>query len=117
MAIHSEAVPALSAGGLLARTQVRLVSTGTESICYRGEKDDESHWHNWVQYPFCLGYSNVAKVETISNGFAGFEISNRISSRSPHHQLLMVDADEAVRVPDNISDDGVKDTRCLRQLG
>jgi 2-desacetyl-2-hydroxyethyl bacteriochlorophyllide A dehydrogenase len=103
--LRSEDVPALSPGGLLARTQVSLISTGTESICYRGEMDDGSHWHNWVQHPFYLGYSNVAKVETIGDDVAGFEIGDRIFSGSPHHQLLMVNANQADRIPDNISDE------------
>ena len=105
VAIRSEDVPALSPGRLLARTRVSLISTGTESICYRGEMDDGTHWHNWVQYPFYPGYSNVAEVEAIGDGVAGFEIGDRIFSGSPHHQLPMVDADQAVRIPDNISDE------------
>jgi len=103
VAIRNEDVPELSPGKLLARTQVSLISTGTESICYRGEMDDGTHWQNWVQYPFYPGYSNVAEVEAIGDGVAGFEIGDRIFCGSPHHQLLMVDADQAVRIPDNIS--------------
>ena len=103
--LRSEDVPALSPGRLLARTQVSLISTGTESICYRGEMDDGTHWHNWVQYPFYPGYSNMAEVEAIGDGVAGFEIGDRIFSQSPHHQLLVVHADLAVRIPDDLSDD------------
>ena len=56
VAIHTEDVPARPDGRLLARTQASLVSTGTQSICYRGEMDNDHHWHNWVQYPLCLSY-------------------------------------------------------------
>ncbi|MDP7396332.1 MAG: zinc-binding dehydrogenase [Lentisphaeria bacterium] len=105
VAICNEDVPELSPGRLLVRTRVSLISTGTESICYRGEMDDGTHWHNWVQHPFHLGYSNVAEVEAVGDGVAGFEIGDRIFSGSPHHQLLMVDADQAFRIPDDISDE------------
>jgi 2-desacetyl-2-hydroxyethyl bacteriochlorophyllide A dehydrogenase len=103
--LRSEDVPSLQRGELLARTQVSLISTGTESICYRGEMDENSHWQNWVQYPFYLGYCNVAKIEAIGDDVEGFEIGDRIFSPSNHRQLAVVDATQAIKIPDNISDE------------
>ena len=61
--LKNVAAPSVPDDGILVRTQLSLISTGTESICYRGEMDEGSHWDGWVKYPFNLGYSNVGRVE------------------------------------------------------
>ena len=53
--LKQEEVSSPPEGGLLVKTQVSLISTGTETICYRSEMDDGSHWAGWVRYPFYLG--------------------------------------------------------------
>ena len=50
--LRSEPLPELPADGVAVRTRVSLISSGTETICYRGESDPGSHWHQSVRYPF-----------------------------------------------------------------
>ena len=102
--LRSEEAPALPVDGLLARTRVSLISTGTETICYRGEMDEGSHWANWVQYPFYLGYSNVAVVEQVGAQAEGFEAGDRIFSTSHHRQIIAVKSN-ALKIPASISDE------------
>jgi threonine dehydrogenase-like Zn-dependent dehydrogenase len=97
-------IPSLPADGLLARTQVSLISTGTECICYHGNHEPGSHWANWVKYPFNLGYSNVARVEQVGPQVEGYEVGDRIFTTSNHHQWIAVKP-PAVKIPDQISDE------------
>ncbi len=102
--LRSEAAPELPADSVLARTLVSLISTGTETICYRGESDEGSHWANWVKYPFYLGYSNVAVVEQVGPQAQGLAVGDRIFSTSHHHQFI-VPRGPAVKIPAGISDE------------
>ena len=82
--LNREEVPAVPRGGVLVRTRTSLISTGTECSCYRSEREDGSHWDDWVTYPFYLGYSNAGQVEAIGEGTEGFEIGDRVFSTSNH---------------------------------
>ena len=102
--LRSEEAPALPPDGLLARTLVSLISTGTESICYRGELEEGSHWANWVKYPFYLGYSNVAVVEETGAQVQDFSVGDRIFTMSNHREVIAVKP-PVVRIPTVISDE------------
>ena len=102
--LKNEEAPAVPPDGLLVRTQLSLISTGTETIGYRGEMDEGGHWENWVKYPFNLGYSNVGRVEEVGSGVKGFDVGDRIFSTSHHHQIAVVHG-EQVKIPDEISDE------------
>ena len=102
--LKNVAAPSVPDDGILVRTQLSLISTGTESICYRGEMDEGSHWDGWVKYPFNLGYSNVGRVEEVGAGMQGFEVGDRIFSTSNHHQIAVVRG-SAVKIPDDVSDE------------
>lgn len=99
-----QSIPTVPANGLLARTQVSLISTGTECICYHGNHEPGSHWAGWVQYPFNLGYSNVACVEQIGAEVQGYEIGDRIFTTSNHHQWITTPI-PVVKIPDTISNE------------
>jgi 2-desacetyl-2-hydroxyethyl bacteriochlorophyllide A dehydrogenase len=90
--------------GLLVRTRLSLISTGTECICYRSEMEEGSHWDDWVRYPFYLGYSNVGQVEEIGPETEGFEVGDRVFSTSNHHQITVARG-SAFRIPDGVSDE------------
>ena len=103
--LRHQPIPEVPADGLLARTQVSLISTGTECICYHGNHEPGSHWANWVnKYPFNLGYSNVARVEKIGSDVEGYEVGDRIFTTSNHHQWIAVKT-PVVKIPDAISDE------------
>ena len=99
-----EQAPVAPEGGLLVQTGLSLISTGTETICYRSEMDDATHWHGWVKYPFYLGYSNVGTVVELGKGAEGFDIGDRVFSTSNHRQYAAVGGG-AVRIPDGVSDE------------
>ncbi len=101
--LKSEPAPEAPEGGLLVQTRVSLISTGTETICYRSEMDDGSHWQGWVKYPFYLGYSNVGTVVALGKCTEGFDIGDRVFTTSNHRQYVVVGG--AVKIPDGVSDE------------
>lgn len=100
-----EELPPLEPGCFLARTRVSLVSTGTETICYRGEMDEDSHWAGWVQYPFYPGYSNVAEILETGEGVEGLQAGDRVFTIENHRQAFTRDRGNAIKIPDGISDE------------
>ncbi len=102
--LRSEPVPELPADGVAVRTTVSLISSGTETICYRGESDSGSHWHQWVRYPFHPGYSNVGLVEQTGAAVSGFAAGERVFTSSHHHQVAITRG-VPVKIPDAVGDD------------
>ena len=104
MELRTEPVPKLPADGVAVRTRVSLISSGTETICYRGESDPGTHWHQWVQYPFHPGYSNVGVVEQTGEAVSGFAPGERVFTNSHHHQVAIA-VGVPVKIPDAVGDD------------
>ena len=102
--LRDEPVPELPPDGVAVRTRVSLISSGTETICYRGESDPGSHWHHWVRYPFYLGYSNVGVIEQIGAAVSGFAAGERVFTTAHHHQVAVARG-TPVRIPDAVTDE------------
>ena len=103
--LKREPVQSLSGNGLIVETRTSLISTGTETICYRSEMDDGSHWQGWVKYPFYLGYSNVGTVTEIGKDVEGLSVGDRVFTTGQHRQFVSVGAAGAIRIPDSVSDE------------
>lgn len=97
--LKTEPTPEAPEGGLVVQTRLSLISTGTETICYRSEMDDGSHWQGWVKYPFYLGYSSVGTVVELGRGTEGFDVGDRVFSTSNHRQYAAVGGG-AVKIPE-----------------
>jgi len=94
-------------GQVRAQTLVTLISTGTESWCYRCEFDEDTNWASWVKHPFYPGYSNVAKVVEVGEGVAELSEGDRVFTCTNHRQLLNLDAasPSVIKIPDGVSDE------------
>lgn len=100
----TEPVGALPADGLLVKTRLSMLSTGTECICYRGELEEGSHWAGWVKYPFYPGYSNVGVVVEVGPAVKGFQVGDRIFCTS-HHQQYHIARPPSRKIPDEVNDE------------
>ena len=101
--LRQEQVSPLPEDGLLVRTRMSLISTGTECICYRGDLEEGTHWAGWVKYPFYPGYSNVGTVERVGEAVEGYEVGDRVFSTASHQQLHIVEP-PVNKIPDYIAD-------------
>ncbi len=102
--LRSESLPPLPEDCLLVKTQLSLISTGTESICYRAELEEGSHWANWVKHPFYPGYSNVGTVEQVGAAVEGVKEGDRVFSTANHKQYHIVKPPVTL-IPDDISNE------------
>lgn len=106
VAVEDRPVPDLGPGQLLLETTVSLISTGTESWCFRGVFDPGTSWAGWVTYPFLPGYSNVARVLAVSEEVSAYAPGDRVVGLLPHQQYSVTDPGALLgRIPDGISDD------------
>src|ERR1051326_1597024 len=104
---RSEELAPPAPGHMIVQTRGSLISTGTESWCYRGEFDADTGWANWVKHPFYPGYSNVGTVVQAGEGVKDFHEGDRVYSNASHRQFAAVPAtpDRAVKLPDHASDE------------
>lgn len=101
------------------RARTSLISTGTETFCLDGTFDDGTFWQEWVQYPFLPGYSMTADVEAVGEAVTGISVGDRVATSTPHEEVFLAAAGEAVVVPDDVSDDQAcwASLACTTQLG
>jgi len=102
--LRREDAPAVPNDGLLVRTSISLISSGTESICFRGDIEAGTHWANWVKYPFYPGYSNVGVVEQVGEATEGYKVGDRVFTTANHRQFHVVKP-PVTKIPDYIGDE------------
>lgn len=90
-------------GQVLVRTQLSLMSTGTENIVYNRLFDPGTHWDGWVKYPFYPGYTSVGIVETMGEGVSSLKIGDRVAYREPHRSHAVVNEADCYPIPDGLS--------------
>lgn len=104
--MHEREVADPGPGEVLIQTLVSLVSTGTESWCFRGVFEENTSWANWVKYPFQPGYSNLGRLLAVGEGGGGYQVGDRVCTSLPHAQYGVVEArDITAKVPDPLSDE------------
>jgi len=103
--VWREDVPEPRAGQILVGSQKSLISTGTECICLARKFAPGTHWDSWVKYPFHTGYSNAGRVLAVGEGVTKWKVGDRVACRWQHRQSFVIDADEALAIPDGVSDE------------
>ena len=101
--VATDQVPAPGPGEVRCRSEVSLISTGTEGACLRGEFDPGTNWADWVRYPFRPGYSMAAVVTEIGEGVAALAPGDRVASWAPHAEVFRWPAAEVYPVPAGVS--------------
>ena len=92
-------------GEVRIRTQVSLMSTGTENIVFNRLFDPGTHWDNWVKYPFCPGYSSVGIVDQVGEGVDALKIGDRVAFRTGHRSHAIMEANRCYPVPKEVPSD------------
>ena len=81
------------------RTQVSLMSTGTENIVFNRLFDPGTHWDWWVKYPFYPGYASVGTVEEIGSGVKNLKVGDRVGIRGNHRSHQDVKEEDCFPIP------------------
>ena len=77
VALETAALPPLGSHDVLVRTEVSLISAGTELTNLLGDREDQP----FPKYP---GYSNVGVVERTGDQVADFAVGDRVLSNGRH---------------------------------
>jgi 2-desacetyl-2-hydroxyethyl bacteriochlorophyllide A dehydrogenase len=93
------------AGQVLLRTNLSLMSTGTENIVFNRLFDVGTHWDNWVKYPFHPGYSSVGVVEAVGEGVETLKPGQRVAYRASHRSHAIENAIDCIPIPDSVPDE------------
>ena len=117
--LPESAVPDPGPHEVRCRARTSLISTGTETFCLEGTFDDGTFWQEWVQYPFLPGYSMTAQVEAVGDAVTGVAVGDRVATSTPHEEVFLAAAADAVAVPADVSDDQAcwASLACTTQLG
>lgn len=103
--LRKEPVRDPAAGEVVIRANKTLISTGTEGICLGRLFEPGSHWDQWVKYPFSPGYSMAGEIVAVGEGVTGFQVGDRVASRSPHRQYVVTGTARLAPIPAGISDE------------
>ena len=105
--LREEDVPDPKPGEMLVRTLVSLISTGTESLCFRSDFDANSRWASAMKFPQSPGYSNVARVVKAGTDVTDFQEGDRVFNVSTHRQFALVPAEhpKIAKLPDYTASD------------
>jgi 2-desacetyl-2-hydroxyethyl bacteriochlorophyllide A dehydrogenase len=85
--------------------RLSLISTGTEGICLHRMFEPETHWDEWVKYPFRSGYCLLGTIDEVGSDVVGLKVGQRVVSRAAHASEAVVKASQALPVPEELSDD------------
>ncbi len=90
-------VGAPGAGEVLIRTEVTLISPGTEGAVLMGLPNTPG------RFPTGVGYSNVGEVLAVGEGVEGVEVGDRVASHGAHASHVVVRTGHVARAPDGLS--------------
>ena len=124
--------PRAGAGQVLIRSQVTLVSAGTERMLVEFGKaglidkalqqPDKVRMvldkiktdgllptiaavRNKLDQPIAMGYCNVGVVLEVGAGVSGFAVGDRVASNGKHAEVVAVSANLCAKVPDGVDDE------------
>ena len=73
---------------LRVKTEMTALSPGTETRIYSGLERDRFSYR--VQYPYAVGYNNIARVVEIGDKVTEYRVGQRVFSRMPHQSESIV---------------------------
>jgi threonine dehydrogenase-like Zn-dependent dehydrogenase len=87
---------------VVARTLCSLMSIGTENIVLNQLYAPDTHWDQWVRFPFHPGYSVIATLTDVPEGTAGLKVGQTVALRCPHSSRHAVKPDICIPVPEGV---------------
>jgi 2-desacetyl-2-hydroxyethyl bacteriochlorophyllide A dehydrogenase len=91
--------------GILVEARRSVISTGTEMTVFNRNYADGTHWDQWVQYPFHMGYLMAGVVVKVGKDVTRFKPGDRITTRRWHAKYNIANEGLSAHIPDNVSDE------------
>ncbi len=105
VSIEDRDVPAPEEGQALVRSELTLISTGTELTVLGYGDDVGDSWSRLRNYPLSPGYCNVGLIEDVGPGVDRESIGRRVQSYGGHGRYVLVPMELARPVPDAVASD------------
>jgi 2-desacetyl-2-hydroxyethyl bacteriochlorophyllide A dehydrogenase len=102
VALQPFALPEVQPDEVHVRTELSLMSTGTENIVYNRAFDPGTHWDGWVKYPFFPGYTSVGRVVRVGAGVTALREGQRVAYRVGHASDAVVKAAKCHLIPEGL---------------
>ena len=101
-------IPSPGPNQVLIRTEVSLISTGTELTLLNATAAPDSNWQNILSYPNYPGYSNVGIVTAVGPGVDASLVGARVLTLGNHARYVCRPVSETVVIPPAVaSEDAV----------
>ena len=81
------------------RTELSLLSPGTEQTILNKSFAVGTHWDLMTRYPFYPGYSSVGLVEEIGPDVTSLNVGDVVAFRASHASHTVLPADQCFRIP------------------
>jgi len=101
--LDSVAVGIVGPGMVRVRVEQSLISPGTELTAYSGRFNPDSHWGDYVRYPFYPGYSSAGRIVEIGEGIDKALTGSRVFTMWPHASGHILPANAAFPIPDAVA--------------
>ncbi|MDE0430451.1 MAG: zinc-binding alcohol dehydrogenase [Caldilineaceae bacterium] len=99
VAVQACEMPEASAGELLVRGRLSLISPGTERAFLLGLANTSPH------YPQPTGYSHIGEVVAVGAGVEGWEVGDRVASQANHRLYATPRVEHCSHVPARLPDE------------
>lgn len=112
VAVVHKAPSVVSASGVVIRSVVSMISSGTEMLIYRGQFDDSDEpldktikglSSSRLSYPMAYGYSLVGRVERVGSDVPTRLLGTLVFAFAPHAECAYTDATGLQPVPEGIA--------------
>ncbi len=119
--VISEEIPSINENQILCKSEISLISIGTELRCLKGEMDPGTNWSEWVKYPFKPGYCMTGTVIKVGTNVIDFNIGDKVVTQQPHCQYFIdypLDPN-LIKIPEGITFEEAswQPIGCITQLG
>jgi len=116
-----ENIPSINENQILCKSEISLISIGTEMRCLKGEIDPGTNWSEWVKYPFKPGYSMTGVVVEVGANVTDFNVGDKVVTQQPHCQYFIdyPDNPKLMKIPNGITFEEAswQPIGCITQLG
>lgn len=116
-----EDIPSIKGNQILCKSEISLISIGTEMRCLKGEIDPGTNWSEWVKYPFNPGYSMTGTVIDVGTDVIDFSVGDKVVIQKPHCQYFVEYSNNPnlIKIPEGITFEEAswQPLGCITQLG
>lgn len=100
--IWEDSIPEPGPTDVLIKTEISMISTGTELTSLEANVDMNTVWKNDIVFPKFPGYSNVGTIVQVGRDVDESLIGKKVLSDCRHQKYVIKHANDVLILPDNV---------------